>query len=288
MGLMDRVKGGVRHMWSPITVWMADQGSDTLVHAGQPAKVVVAVRGQDDGTAQRVELTLSVATDNSTDKRTWGLGEAPATIGVHEVEVMIPTELPPSCARFAAYSFGAKLHRSKGFPSDAGALVDVVSRPQDAYWPEGPRTGQDGAADPQITIALDAPTVDEGTTLTGRVTIAAAGDLRPEDVDLALEATVVTREKPQGKTRKAVETRLARDTKIAVGEPLELPFSIDVPLGVPPTLQAGVSSVVWRVRVDVGKASGWALVAVLDPQSSTGTREQASSSSLLDFLDLFS
>jgi hypothetical protein len=42
MGLKGKLKSALGSVWSPITVWMADEGSDTLVTAGQPAKVIVA------------------------------------------------------------------------------------------------------------------------------------------------------------------------------------------------------------------------------------------------------
>jgi len=53
MGLMDRLNGAKRRLWSPMTVWMAEVGSDTLVRAGEPATVVVEVRGESDGTPER-------------------------------------------------------------------------------------------------------------------------------------------------------------------------------------------------------------------------------------------
>src|SRR5947209_4785458 len=144
MGLRDKLKAAVGSVWSPITVWMADEGSDKLVTAGQQAKVLVAVKGEDDGTAQRVELELVLTGDGMSNPQKWPLGEVPAVVGQQETVVTIPTGVPPSCARFAEYAFKATLHRSKGIGSDAQSVVDVIARPEDVYWPDGPRSGFDG------------------------------------------------------------------------------------------------------------------------------------------------
>jgi hypothetical protein len=38
VGLMDRLNATKRRLWSPMQVWVADQGSDTLVRAGERAR----------------------------------------------------------------------------------------------------------------------------------------------------------------------------------------------------------------------------------------------------------
>ena len=57
MGIKDKIKDTLRSVWSPITVWMAEEGSD---HVSREAARVVAVNGEDDGTADRIELTLEL------------------------------------------------------------------------------------------------------------------------------------------------------------------------------------------------------------------------------------
>ena len=283
MGLKDRLKGGLQRVWSPITVWMADQGSDRLVRAGETAKVSVDVRGEDDGTAERVDVVLRL-TGEGAEPREWPLGEVPVTVGLHEIAVVIPTELPPACARYAEYGFEARLHRTKGVGSTAGAVVDVSARPEDVYWPEGARSGQDGEGDAQIAIELDSGSVAAGAALTGRATIVAARELGPQDVELTLGATVTSPSSPDGKFQATAEAALAQARTLGAGERLELPFSVDVPAGIPPTLHNGVeTSVVWQVRVRFGDATGWCLVAVLDPDAAAGIRDRPSPS-LVGFL----
>jgi hypothetical protein len=292
MGLMDRLNGAKRRLWSPMTVWMAEAGSDTLVHAGEPATVVVEVRGEDDGTPERIEVFLKMTGWGYDGKRTWPLGEVPTELGRHELAVTIPPELPPSCATYAEYTFESILHRTKGTPSNAASRVDVVSRPQDLYWPEGERSGSDGPDDVRITIEVDAPALDVGATLTGRVSVFALRDAGKDAIELEFGPLVDTlvqvagRSQPQPRVRykASSELRLADARPLKAGELVELPFSIEVPEGVPPTLHnGGQTSIVWQVRVKRGKTMGWSLVGVLDPEAAAGTRDQASPS-LLSFL----
>jgi hypothetical protein len=283
MGLRDRVKGSLRRVWSPITVWRAGEGSDTLVHAGQNARVCVDVRGEDDGTADRVEVVLRL-TGEGAERRDWPLAELPPTLGLHEIDVPIPIELPPSCSRYTEYSFQATLHRTKGIESNAGAVVDVVARPEDVYWPAGARSGQEGADDARIVIVIDSETVVPGSTLSGRVSIVAARDLGKHDVELTFGATVTAPASPEGKFVTTANAQLARAKTLAAGERFESPFSVDLPEGLPPTLRNGeASSIIWQVRVRFGDAAGWHLVAMLDPDGAAGIRDRPSPG-LISFL----
>ncbi len=144
----------------------------------------------------------------------------------------------------------------------------------------------------RITLELDAPTVDVGSTLTGRVSVFALRDAGKDAIELELGPIVDTlvqvagRSQPQPRVRykATTELRLADARPLKAGEHVELPFSVDVPEGVPPTLHnGGKTSVVWQVRVKRGKTAGWTLVGVLDPEAAAGTRNQASPS-LLSFL----
>ncbi|MDX6628177.1 MAG: hypothetical protein QOH00_423 [Gaiellales bacterium] len=292
MGLMDRIGAAKRWMVSPMQVWMADLGSDKLAHAGQPAKVVVDVRGEDDGTAERIEVFLQMIGWGNDEKVKWPLGEVPVTLGTHELQVTLPTGLAPACSRYAEYTFEAQLHRTKGTGSNAASIVDVVSRVEDLYWPDGARSGQEGPDDARVTIALDAETVSVGEALSGRATIFAMRELSGDDVRLAFGPTVDTlvpvagksQPQPRARFKPMVELELADKPAIRTGEQLEIPFSIDVPAGVPPTLHnGGQTSVVWQVRVELGKTAGWRLVGVLDPEAAAGRRNEPSQG-LISFL----
>jgi hypothetical protein len=292
MGLMDRLNGAKRRLWSPMNVWMVDLGSDKLVHSGGPATVVVEVRGEDDGTPERIEVFLKMIGLGYDGKLTWPLGEVPTTLGRHVLEVTLPAGLTPSCSGYADYTFEAELFRSKGVGSTAASIVDVVGRPDELYWPDGARSGQDGPDDVRITLELDAETVSVGAALTGRATVFATRDAGKDAVELEFGPTVETlvqvagRTQPQLRARfkPAVELRLADARRLAAGESLVLPFSVGVPEGVPPTLHnGGVTSVVWQVRVERGKSVGWNLAGVLDPEAAAGARDQPSQG-LLSFL----
>jgi hypothetical protein len=293
MGLMDRLNGAKRRLWSPMQVWMADTGSDRLAHAGGTAKVVVDVRGEDDGTPERVEVFLQMIGWGNDGKVKWPLGEVPAKLGTHVLEVMLPAGLAPSCATYSEYTFNAELFRSKGVGSTAASIVDIVGRPEALYWPDGPRSGQDGPDDVRVTLELDAPVVSVGgAPLTGRATVFATRDVGKDAIELVFGPTLDTlvqvagKSQPQSraKFKPTTELRLADARPLTAGEHLVLPFSLEVPEGVPPTLHnGGKTSVVWQVRVSRGKSAGWNLVGVLDPEAAAGTRDQPSQG-LLSFL----
>jgi predicted chitinase len=78
MGLKDRLGAAKRWMWSPMTIWMADQGCDKLAHAGGEANVYINVRGEDDGTMERIEVYLRMMGWASDGKTRWPLAELPA------------------------------------------------------------------------------------------------------------------------------------------------------------------------------------------------------------------
>lgn len=283
-----------RWLWSPMTVWMADQGCDKLVFAGQEAKVYVDVRGEDDGTMERIEVYLRMLGWGGDGKLKYPLAELPAEVGRHELTVTIPTGLPPACAKYVEYTFEAELHRTKGTNSTAASIVDVVSRPEDTYWPDGPRAGQEGPDDVRIAIELDGDdVVAVGDALTGRVVVHAMGEQRRgHDVELAFGPVVDTLVPVAGKSQAQqrarfqpmVKTKLAERRALASGERLELPFALDVAEGAPPTLHnGGQTSVVWQVRVEHGDTKAWRRVGVLDPEGLAGRRDEPSPS-LLSFL----
>lgn len=295
MGLADRLGAAKRWMWSPMTVRMADQGCDTLVHAGGEAMVYVDVRGEDDGTMERIEVFLEMMGWGAEGKARWPLAELPPEAGRHELRVTLPTGLAPACTKYVEYTFEAELHRTKGTNSTAGSVVDVVARPEDLYWPAGPRSGQDGPDDVRISIELDAAgdAVAVEDALTGRVVVHAVREQpKGRDVELAFGPTVDTlvpvagksQAQPRARFQPTVRKTLADRRALAAGERLELPFHVDVAAGAPPTLHnGGQTSVVWQVRVTYGDAVAWRLVGVLDPEARAGRRD-APSPSLLSFL----
>src|SRR3954454_15187280 len=178
MGLMDRLKRAKRYVWSPMQIGMVGTGSDAVAHAGRQAKVVIDITGEEDETMERIDLLLRLNL-----RQTWPLAELPATLGRHEVTVEMPTALPPS-SEHTEYFFVAKPLRSKGTAVEVLAPVNVVSRPEDLFWPDRPRMQSDG---PGVSIELDAETVDMGTSITGRF-LAAAGQKLTVEVGPVLDS----------------------------------------------------------------------------------------------------
>lgn len=275
VGLKGRIKTGLRHVWSPITVWMADEGSDDLVTAGERAKAVVKVKGEDDGSVDRIELSL-VLSGFGADQDSWQLGPVPTSLGLHEVEVELPADLAPSCAGFVEYRFNAELFRTKGIGSDAGSVVDVIGRPEHVYWPEGPRAGREGEDLAEIDVTLELETADIGGSVRGTVAVTAVREVKRKDLVVELAAAVRS-PASDGEPKPVTTAVLAERASLAAGERRELQFSLDVPPVVTPTLDGpGKTWIAWQVRATLGDATGWRWVAVLDPEARAGVRNRAS------------
>jgi hypothetical protein len=278
VGIKDRIQGIRQYMSTPVSVWMADTGSDPIIYPGQRATVKVKVDGENDGSVERIDLSLRYSGQGTGTYDFIPLGQVPLEVGLHEIEVDVPTGLPPSVAKFNEYVFFAKSKRSKGLESDALSAVDVIGRVEDLYWPDGPRTGQDdGADDVRIEIDVDTETVDVGAAISGTVKVFALADLGKREVTLVLGATETTTVGPPPKQVVKFHERskldLAPSAPIVEGQHLALPFKIEVPADVPPTVHSGgESSVVWQLRAQVGKADGWRIVGVLDPTGAAGNR----------------
>jgi hypothetical protein len=257
MGLKDKLGAARRWMWSPMTIDMLEAGSDPLVHAGATANVVLDVVGEDDGTGERIEVLLALNVQTK-----WPLGELPATVGRHELEVEIPVGIPPS-SKYTEYVFKGVLHRSKGTGADAVSLVDVVARPEDLFWPDGPR-----AQGPEIV--LDADPVNIGDTLGGRTTPGAKLEI----------GTLI--EKPEQVAGKVDHQQ--RERFITVVETTAGPdgaFFAPIPAGAPPTLHHDRTTVIWQVRAG---EDAWRTFGVLDPECQSSDRNMKAAGI---FLDLF-
>lgn len=278
VGLKDRIQGIRQYVTTPITVGMLELGSDRVVRAGEPARVVVKVEGENDGSVEGIDVRLRYSGGLTEGYRYHDLGEVPLDAGTHELTVMIPTGLAPSVARVNDYDFVAKTRRTKGLASDAVSPVDVISRPEDLYWPDGPRSGQDSGEDAvRIEIAVDAETADLGGTFTGTVSLFAQRELSKLDVELVAGATVTSVAGPQAKEivkfKPFSEADLARAQALALGQHLTIPFTLELPAEAPPTVHTGSrGSVIWRLQVKAGKAKAWRTIGVLDPESVAGVR----------------
>ena len=295
MGLMDRLNGAKRRLWSPMQVWMAEHRlrppgagrrrgearrrrprrgrRDARAHRGLPADDRLGQRPQGQVAARRgARPTLGTPrARRDAAHRVWRR-RAPSTPS---------TRSTPSCT--AARAWARPPRRS--WTSSAVPRISIG--------PTGQRSGQDGPDDVRVTIELDAPTVSVGSRADrprdgardprhrrGRDRSRVRADARHARAGRRQVAAAAAGEVQAGGRARA--RRQAR--ALRAGEPLQLPFSVDVPDGVPPTLHnGGQTSVVWQVRASRGKSAGWALVGVLDPQAAAGTRNQPSQG-LLSFL----
>lgn len=281
MGLRDRLEQARRRRRSPMTLALVAPFPGTQVRAGEATKVAVVVGGEDDGTTASIGLYLRMLGWQTERALKWPLGELPTTLGTHELEVEIPTGLAPACARLTEYALVVDLRRTEGHGVSTAAVVDVIGRAEDLYWPEGPRSGREGPENIRIGVELDEETVAIGGRLTGRVVLqgAGGGDVVLE-VGPELDTLVgVTGSKARPRFSPAVAVTLGEAGSTAASV-----FDVEIPVGTPPTLYDGdQTSIVWQARVTLGAASAWRLFGVLDPAGHAG-RGEARPPALLTFL----
>ena len=113
--------------------------ADDLVPAGGRAHVAVTIDGEDDGTFASVEVYLRLLGWESARPMRWPLGEVPAALGTHELEVELPAGLAPACTRLTEYAVCAGLRRTGERGVTAAAAVDVIG--DVVHWPEDRHTG---------------------------------------------------------------------------------------------------------------------------------------------------
>lgn len=269
MGFKERLKGLKESLSTgPMDVDLPDYGSPQAparLAAGGTGTVEVTVTGENDGTVERIELSLHV----SPYYETFPLADVPVRAGVHPVQVRLPAEIPPSITVYADYSLRAKIHRNKGLETEASLPIDVIGSPDHLHWPKE-RSGHEGADEVRVTIDLDREVVDNGTPITGRVALTAERDAGANDVVLSLTGRVVSPREPNGKDLFSREVKLAIGAAVSAGRTEAFPFSIDIPHAAPPTFAKNDTTVVWTLRASHGRAVGWRVVGVLDPKAEAG------------------
>lgn len=235
-----------------MTVNMLERGSDPLVRAGQKAKVVVDLEGENDGSCERVEVQLVL----NHRVQVWTLGALEPTPGHHELEVEIPVDAPPS-SPWTRYTFKGILHRTKGTPSDGVSLVQVIGDPAHVVWPEGPRAGSDDAG---LVVSLDTDSVDAGGTVSGRV-VGTSDKPVKVSVGPVSDQIVGVEGKPNG-VRKIDYKPIAEADLGPDGA-----FRFEIPAGAPPNVHDGEHTWIWwEVRAEAGKTTAWQRFALLDPE----------------------
>lgn len=274
MGFKDRLqklKEGVSS--SPIDVRVIEQGNPETLYAGQPATLNVMVKGEDDGATDRIEVFLHLSPSYESFK----LGEVPPVAGLQQIQVDVPGELQPSVATYSEYSLRAKVFRKKGLNDEGTMPIDVVGRPESLHWPKGPRSGQDGGTDAvRVDVILDQEVVNTSDSLTGTVRVVAARDLGKEDIVLTIGTTTTSARQNDKNGRRELRgtVELAKKQQLTAGQHLDLPFKVEIPEGAPPTFGYQDTTIIWRAEASVGKAVGWTIFGVLDPNADAGLRSR--------------
>ena len=271
MGIRDRLRAIKNAAISPLSVWLAGEGSPLLAQAGDRVTVVVKVSGEDDGTIDVIELRLKGDLFNRpSDPIVVPLGEVPKEIGHQRVEVELPADLIASWHKAIAWKFEAEVKRTKGMGADAASPVDIAGTAAGVWWPPGERAVSEGGA---AEIRVEAPELAQvGATVAGTVTVTAREEINgvPLDVGVAFEH----HGDGDAKLTRAPLTRLATDLRLAPGETASFEYELALAEGSPPSLDTGFQSVAWQVRASLPGAEGWRWFGLLDPEATAGSRER--------------
>jgi hypothetical protein len=134
------------------------------------------VTGEDESMTG-IDLVLQLQSSGETTDHP--LGAVPTTPGRHEVDVVVPTGIPRSFSMATSYFFRVDQRRTRRVAASDHFPVDVVARPQDVFWPDGPRDRP--VAD--LSVVVDTDVVAVGDIVTGQVLVSGGdGDSRSRSV----------------------------------------------------------------------------------------------------------
>lgn len=275
MGLFNR-SGGARVEVTPATA-TPRQTVRATVTADKPIDKVSSVRldwgyanvyqyhwaGRADSAAAAANDTVwtmdQVGTNYGGDRDTedWVsvVGEdVPVAAGVFtgaSAEFRVPSWAPGSSPQIARWACRLLIDRG-GRDVDTRGEFTVVIGTADVESYTDPMEVVAGAAETAIDVALTSPVVLAGTIITGQVTLTPTTDL--PDGDLAVswqyerESHPLTRAPGPGNLVDGRIVPLGKGIPLRAGNPVVLPFEIDLPADAAPTAAAVHSSLNWYVQ----------------------------------------
>ncbi|HEX8743788.1 MAG TPA: DUF2510 domain-containing protein [Thermoleophilaceae bacterium] len=251
----------------------------TAVHPGDVVNVKVWVGGERDDRVQgaRVELACinrfhqrerDYDSDGRSRDRTvtreeafvavWqplpGAPDGPVAFGEHTVQLQFPPDAPPTA--FEPEGFGsmvrwevrAILDRRMGFDPDASIEVQVYSLPnQYAHWAQSPPVAKSHEV-PMTLDQVSARILRPGSQVTGVLHVQPSESVKARSIRVQFERRRTDTPDNMESTQSGPEVELARDVKLEAGQPLQYPFQIPLPEGVPPTFAAAKSYMHWYLE----------------------------------------
>ena len=251
----------------------------TAVHPGDVVTVKVWIGGQPDDRVQaaRVELACinrfhkkereynsdgpdhdRTVTREETFVAAWQplptAPDGPVAFGEHTVQLQFPPDAPPTA--FEPGGFGsmvrwearAILDRRMGFDPDASIEVHVHSLPnQYAHWAQSPPVAKSHEV-PMTIDQLSARVLRPGAQVTGVLSVQPRESVKARSVRVQFERRRTDTPDNMESTESGPEVELARDVKLEAGQPIQYPFQIPLPEGVPPTFAAAKSHMHWYLE----------------------------------------
>lgn len=256
----------------------------TGLHPGDVINVRVHIGGQPDERVQgaRVELACKnrfhkrereynhdgpdhdrTVTREETFVAVWqplpAAPDGPVAFGEHTVQLQVPPDAPPTAyepegfGSMVKWEVRAILDRRMGFDPDATIEVGVFSLPhQYAHWAQSPPVPKSHEV-PMSFDQLSARVLRPGEQITGVLTLNARESVKGRAVRVQLQRRRTDTPDNMQSNETAVEVELARDVKIEPGQPLQYPFQIPLPEGVPPTFAAAKSYMRWYLEAVVDR-----------------------------------
>lgn len=172
--------------------------------------------------------------------------------GRFELDLELPADAPGSGRELAGWWVRARAERRRGDSLCAEAPFRLVreapARDAADQWVEG-----DGIC--TVELRLDFNTLLAGGTLSGAVVLTAKSATKPADVSIGFErrrTSFPENEEPSGPWLRRIEsTDAARGAELTVGEPLELPFELELPADLAPTCEARDSAIAYELQAFV-------------------------------------
>jgi sporulation-control protein spo0M len=180
--------------------------------------------------------------------------DGPVALGEHTVTLQVPPDATPTA--YETEGFGsmvrwevrAILDRHLSLDPDASIEVGVHSLPhQYAHWAASPPVVKTHKV-PMALEQLSSRTLRPGDQLTGVLKVDTTESAKVRSIRVQLERRRTDTPDNIEDVNTGVEVELARDVKLEPGQPLEYPFQIPVPEGVPPTFGAPKSNMHWYLE----------------------------------------
>ena len=251
----------------------------TAFHPGEFVNVKVMVSGTPDTRVQgaRVELAVKnryreqerdydsdghsrtrTVTRENTTVVVWqplpGAPDGPVAFGEHTFSLQLPPDAPPSV--FEPDGFGdvvtwevrAILDRRMAMDPDATIKFHVASFPnQYAHWASSPPVAKSSEV-PMGLDQLSTRVLRPGEQVTGVLTVHPQESAKGRTVRVQFERRRTDTPDNMKFTETATQVELARDVKLEAGQPLQFPFQIPLPEGMPPTFAAARSHMHWYLE----------------------------------------